>query len=179
MENFWYVAGFNEILIDIDRPHLSSAHTESRLLGAIECGKLPVDRIEIHASYSEKHLHCLVTLTEPVGSIERAVWSVMFHSDIYRGCATIMRNIYGIRSPDLLITPIQFLREPDCRCKCIGKHDAKTMNECGAAITLRGDDRCRGFFGLPSKSPEGIFEEYYERAHTNKQNFVHRFNQNR
>lgn len=151
--NYWYVAHSNELLIDMDKPERSAGHFLRRLAGAIEYQKFALEKMEIHPSRSGSHLHILLTLKNYFTcDIERAVWEVVLHSDIYRGCSTIMRWIHGVDNADLLITPSKFEREPDDVCECAGKHDAETMKDCPAGIRLRGDDRLRGFFGIPSKA---------------------------
>lgn len=152
MPNYWYVARSNEFLIDMDRPEKSTEHFLRRLAGAVEYEKFKVQYFEMHHSRSGSHLHFLITLENHfLCEIERVVWTVVLHSDIYRACSTLMRLVHGVDAPDLLITPQKFRREPDDTCECNGKHDAETMKICPAAIRLRGDDRARGFFGVPSK----------------------------
>jgi len=152
--NYWYVAHPNEILIDMDNPERSIKHSMRRLNGAIECFRLFVDKVEMHNSFSGKHLHFLITLNRNMGSIEKSVWGIILHSDIYRGCSNIMRSLRNHPSPDLLITPSRFDRVPDSFCHCRGKHSAKIMKNCPAASMLRGDYRVYGFFGKPSQSVE-------------------------
>lgn len=148
--NYWYVARPNEIFIDADNWKRSRAHTRARLQGAIEYGKLPILDVEIHES-STNHVHILITLAENMPPIERAVWGIILHSDIYRGCATIMRHSANIAAADVLINSRMFHRMADAVCHCKNKHKQKIMVNCKAAIALRGDDRIRGFFGKPSK----------------------------
>jgi hypothetical protein len=153
--NYWYVARSNELLIDMDKPERSCLHFLRRLGGALEYKKFALQRMEIHHSSSGSHLHILLTLENHfMCEVERVVWSIVLHSDIYRGCSTIMRLIHGVDAADLLITPFKFERQPDDVCECIGKHDAETMKNCPAGIRLRGDDRLRGFFGIPTSSAE-------------------------
>lgn len=152
MRNYWYVAKSNELLIDMDKPDRSSPHFMERLAGAVESEKFKVKTFEFHHSRSATHLHFLITLENHfLCEIERVVWEIILHSDIYKGCATLMRLVHNVDAPDLLITPFRFNREPDDICDCEDKHSAAVMKECPAAIRLRGDDRIRGFFGKPSK----------------------------
>lgn len=150
-ENLWYVATDFEILIDTDNANKSFKHFSARLGGAIECEKLDVRTVESHPSARVNHMHTLITLSQPMEEIERAVWAIILHSDIYRGCANIMRSLHGVKCPDLLITPIPFSRNPDGVCHCEGKHNAEIMFQCPAAISFRGEDRIKGFFGKPKK----------------------------
>lgn len=150
--NYWYVAKSNEFLIDMDKPHKSAAHFLRRLAGAVECAKYSVKSFEAHPSRSGDHLHFLITLENHfLCEVERVVWEIILHSDIYKGCATLMRLTQGVDAADLLITPFRFNREPDDVCDCKEKHAAAIMKDCPAAIRLRGDNRVRGFFGIPSK----------------------------
>lgn len=151
IENLWYVATVYEILIDTDNANRSFKHFAARLHGAMDCNKLDVRTVESHPSSRVNHMHTLITLHSPMNEIERAVWAIILHSDIYRGCANIMRSLYGVKCPDLLITPIPFSRLPDGVCNCEGKHNAETMFLCPAAISFRGEDRIKGFFGKPAK----------------------------
>lgn len=151
MINFWYVSRSNEIFIDTDNLQRSIKHTCSRLMGAIKCGRLNIEKLEFHSSRSENHIHTLITLSEPMENIQRYVWAIILHSDLYRGCATIMRDLHGVSAADIFITPEKFEREPDAICECEQKHNAEVMQNCSAAIKLRGENRTRGFFGLPEK----------------------------
>lgn len=152
MTNFWYVSQSNEIFVDTDNFSRSIKHTTARLLGAIKCGRLRVSDIEFHTSKNENHIHTLITLAEPMQAIERYTWAIVLHSDIYRAASTIMRQLYGVAAADVFITPTRFKREPDVICECDSKHKAQTMLTCPAAFQLRGEDRIRGFFGLPDNS---------------------------
>lgn len=147
MTNFWYVANPHEILIDMDRPKSSLLHAEKRLAGAIVHNKLQVFSIELHESFSSDHVHARIVTPLYLSALERAVWAMALHSDIYRGLCTIMRIYNNIMSPDLLITPTPFVRPPDAWCECESKHNAETMNECPAAKQLRGEKRTVSFFG--------------------------------
>lgn len=151
MKNFWYASRSDEIFIDTDNFHRSVKHTCSRLMGAIKCGRLKVSKMEFHPSRSENHIHTLITLSEPMENLKRYVWAIILHSDLYRGCITIMRELHSVSSPDILITPTRFEREADAVCECEQKHSAEVMQNCPAAIQLRGENRARGFFGLPEK----------------------------
>lgn len=161
MINYWYVARNYEILLDIDRPNTALRHAEARIRGAMEYKQLHVNRIEYHASNSGDHMHALITLDQDLHPIERATWAIAFHSDIYRSCNIIMRALYEVAAPDLLITPIAFNREPDTACTCECKHTGVVMDECPAANALRGIDRTRSFFGKPESGPEIFRHDYY------------------
>lgn len=174
--NYWYVARPNELFIDTDNVSKSIKHTRARLAGAIECSNLSVVCAMSRLSRSKNHLHTIIVLKEPFGHsmsvianrIERATWEIVLHGDIYRGCCTIMRSIFGFDSPNILISPYEKFHDPrhrgsicstvcrpcDDMCDCESKHNAATMKICPAAIRLRGDNRTRGFFGKPSKDPE-------------------------
>jgi hypothetical protein len=147
--NYWYSSRPNEIFIDTDNFHRSIKHTCARLLGAIECGKLKVQNIEFHQSQSKDHVHTIITLQNRMPAMERYIWAMVLHSDIYRTAATIMRCMHGVSNADVLISPEKFKREPDDFCECATKHNAQTMIVCPAAIRLRGEDRIKGFFGKP------------------------------
>lgn len=165
--NNWYIARSNEILVDMDKPSTSLLHAEKRLFGAYNSGALDVLRVEIHDSFTPNHIHVLITLKSPMPAFERVAWSLMFHSDIYRACTTIMRVSRGILAPDLLITPHKFERDPDCLCECPEKHDYKVMSNCPAAITIRGDERTITFFALPMDS-QNILCSYERGSGDNK-----------
>lgn len=149
--NYWYVSTPYEILIDTDNAHRSFKHFDMRLQGAIECGKLDVKSVESHSSMRANHLHTLITLNVPMLEVERQVWAIILHSDIYRGCCNIMRSINAIPCADLLITPLTFERHPDGICNCDKKHNAETMFHCPVAASMRGEFRTLGFFGKPKK----------------------------
>jgi hypothetical protein len=151
--NYWYVSQAAEILIDMDKPGSSLPHSESRLRGAISGGLLSVKQVEVHRSFTAEHLHLMVTLDHGLSPLERAVWALLMHSDIYRACNTLMRVEYDVKCPDLLITPVPFERKQDAVCFCVDKHDGKTMQECPAATVLREDERTRSFFGRPDYNP--------------------------
>lgn len=160
--NYWYVSRDNEILVDMDKPGTSLSHAERRLYGAFSHGVLDVLRVEIHDSFTPAHVHVLVTLHSPMQSIARMVWALMLHSDVYRACTSIMRAIHGVGSPDLLITPRKFYREPDYVCECKSKHNYAVMNSCPVAIEIRGDERLRSFFAVPAEleNMKGIISNY-------------------
>lgn len=153
---FWYVSRINEIFVDTDNYSRSIKHTASRLLGAIKCNRLDVLEIEQHPSSSADHIHTLITLKHSLSPIERYVWALILHSDIYRTASTIMRELNGVPAPDVFITPHRFNRAPDDVCNCDGKHKGEVMQNCPAAIRQRGDDRVRGFFGLPDHSAKSL-----------------------
>lgn len=153
---FWYVSRPNEIFIDTDNYKRSMKHTARRLLGAVKSGRLNVYRVEQHESSSPDHVHTLITLNGPMEPIERYIWAMILHSDIYRTASTIMRYLQGTSAPDVFITPLRFNRAPDDVCCCFVKHKAEVMQKCPAAIRLRGMNRVQGFFGLPDNSAKGI-----------------------
>lgn len=162
--NYWYVARANELFIDTDNVSKSIRHTRARLAGAIECGNLDVAYVMSRPSKRKDHLHTIVTLREDMGEpLERYIWEIILHGDIYRGCCNLMRYINGVKSPDILISEWTYFaiqphdndpkheRHADDSCECTSKHNAATMATCPAAIRLRGENRTRGFFGRPSK----------------------------
>lgn len=161
--NYWYVARPNELFLDIDNVSRSIKHARSRLQGAIECGKLNVSHVMQRPSKSKDHLHVIITLgnSKPKSITENAVWEIVLHGDIYRGCCTIMRVRRGMQAPSILISPWATFadlhadnrRPADDKCECENKHNATAMETCPAAIRLRGDNRNAGFFGKPSKNP--------------------------
>jgi hypothetical protein len=158
--NFWYSSNAYEIFIDTDNFQRSIKHTNARLLGAIECERLAVHSLEHHKSRNENHVHTLITLQEPMPAMERYVWALILHSDIYRSASVMMRHLNNVPHPDILITPTKFKREPNDICFCKEKHNAATMEKCEAATRLRGELRITGFFGVPSKSGFNIFERF-------------------
>lgn len=183
--NYWYCARPNELFLDIDNAARSLKHAKARLQGAIECGKLDVAYIMQRPSHGKDHIHVIVTLREikdeclPYAKYRQStygpmkfIWELMLHGDIYRACANMARWHYGILAPDILISPFpSFLsgppgkykyehrREADDKCICESKHNAATMQNCPAAIRLRGEFRNAGFFGKPSKNPCTIWPE--------------------
>jgi len=165
MTNYWYVARSNELFIDTDNVSKSIKHTRARLQGAIECGKLEVLEVMSMES-SPNHLHTIITLKNDLSSVERFVWEIILHGDIYRGCCNIMRWLHGVPYPNVLISPHQdflshdkkWTRPADHVCQCVGKHKAAIMQTCQVAIRLRGRHRTAAFFGKPSKNPCKIWE---------------------
>jgi hypothetical protein len=153
VKNYWYVSQENEIFIDMDNFKRSINHARVRLVGAIECNRLSVLRVESHESSPNK-IHSIVTLNEPMRGIERATWGIILHSDLYRAASTIMRYLYNVNAADVLITPKKFNREPDDFCECERKHIAEVMDKCPAAIRLRGEKRTAGFFGKPNNKTD-------------------------
>lgn len=153
--NYWYVARDNELFIDMDNVKRSLPHARSRLQGAIEYKRLDVVSVESNRSTRNGHAHFIVTLRSPIPSIQRYVWEIILHSDLYRGCCNIMRFVHCVRAPNVLISPCRTFgnRKSDYGCNCKGKHTASVMNKCPVAISLRGKERTRGFFGKPSKNP--------------------------
>jgi hypothetical protein len=165
--NYWYVARPNELFLDIDNVSRSIKHARARLQGAIECGRLDVQFIMQRPSKSKNHLHVIITLNEPyVLPVARAVWEIILHGDIYRGCCNVIREYANVPAPDILISPFDHfgntdysetikpqIRMSDDKCDCEGKHKASVMETCPAAKRLRGEFRNVGFFGKPSKNP--------------------------
>jgi hypothetical protein len=149
----WYVARPNEIFIDADKWDKCKNHVRERLQGAIECGKLDVKNVHLFPSNTSGHMHMVIELNEEISDIDKAVWAVLFHSDIYRACATIMRIHHEHYSPDILISKMELHRVADSRCLCKAKHSYKIMDKCLSANYLRGKYRTYGFFGKPSKNP--------------------------
>ena len=175
--NFWYVARPNELFLDIDNASRSLKHARARLQGAIECGKLDVAYLVQHPSKSKDHIHVIVTLVKEIANFDRIAWEVILHGDLYRGCCNLMRLSNAIPAFDVLISPFSDFgwsgkladeingytefadRFPDAQCNCKSKHNAATMQNCPAAIRLRGEFRNAGFFGKPSKNPCTIWPE--------------------
>jgi hypothetical protein len=166
--NYWYVARPNELFIDTDNVHRSIKHAKSRLQGAIESQRLDVDYVMSHHSRNKNHLHTIITLKNPITNVERYVWEIMLHGDIYRACCNIMRSATGVPSPDILISPFhrfcisqygKTMRLCDDSCTCESKHNFDTMLLCPAAIRLRGESRVNSFFGKPSKNPCTIWRQ--------------------
>lgn len=167
--NYWYVARANEIFIDTDNFARSMQHTKMRLQGAIECGKLDVAYIMQRPSKSngkkgKGHVHTIITLRQEMDAVQRAVWALILHSDIYRAACTIMRCCHAVVAPDVLISPFSYFSENnndfvagvrriyDDRCDCDMKHNAYGMAQCPAAQRLRGEKRLLTFFGKPSRN---------------------------
>lgn len=159
MKNYWYVSRPNEIFLDMDNTNKTIRHSSSRLLGAVECNRLEVADIDFHQSRNENHLHVIISLAHDMPPIQRAVWALILRSDIYKMASTVMRICHDTPCPDILITPIPFRRHWNDECNCEKKHNAETMNICPAAIRLRGEDRIRGFFGVPSKDDVSFFRK--------------------
>lgn len=181
--NYWYVARPNELFLDIDNMSRSIKHARARLQGAIECGKLDVAYVMQRPSKSKGHLHVIITIkgdSSPdsnfyTNETTRAIWEIILHSDLYRGCCNVMRSEIGIPASRILISPWSHFcglgyehkkmtrihpdRDSDDFCKCKSKHNATTMKDCPAAIRLRGEFRNAGFFGKPSKNPCTIWPE--------------------
>jgi|SRR5690348_13733802 len=152
--NLWYVARYNELLLDMDCPEKSSEHFLRRLRGAIDYGRLKLLSIEMHHSRNEKHLHVLLTLDQNIPPMEKCAWEIVLHSDIYRTACNVMRAARRYPAPNILITPFPFSREPDAICTCEKKHSYEIMQTCQAAIRLRGTTRVEGFFGKIAKRAE-------------------------
>ena len=164
--NYWYVARPNELFIDTDKMSRSLAHTKARLQGAIECGKLDVAYVMQRPSTRPDHCHTIITLKHEMYWLDRYVWEMMLHGDIYRGFCNIMRSHSNILNADILISPHGSFyakngntRIYDDSCDCKTKHNSATMQTCPAAIRLRGDKRNMGFFGKPSKNPCKVWPE--------------------
>lgn len=176
--NYWYVARPNELFLDIDNASRSLKHAKARLQGAIECGKLDVAYVMQRPSKSQDHIHAIVTLNEMddkiLGLPEQFVWEIILHGDLYRGCCTLMRYMNNIPAQSILISPFAYFsndepypfaagtwnkRHANDSCSCNSKHNAATMQNCPAAIRLRGEFRNAGFFGKPSKNPCTIWPE--------------------
>jgi hypothetical protein len=178
MINYWYCARPNELFLDIDNVSRSIKHARARLQGAIECGKLDVVRVMQHTSRSKNHLHAIVTLVPDVAPLDRYLWEILLHGDLYRGLCNIRRELDGISAPDVLISPYGFFCSPsneqaqklkppftvfqrnaDDSCYCKTKHNAATMETCPAAKRLRGEFCNVGFFGRPSRNECKIWPE--------------------
>jgi hypothetical protein len=174
--NYWFVARPNELFLDIDNVSRSIKHAKSRLQGAIECGKLDVAYVMQRPSKSKNHIHVIITLKhDMIYGVDRFVWEMVLHGDLYRGFCNIMRERKGITSPDVLISPWKHfgieidtvldtvnnprIRIHDDSCNCASKHNASVMETCPAAKRLRGEFRNVGFFGRPSKSPCTIWPD--------------------
>jgi hypothetical protein len=151
--NYWYASLDTEIFIDMDNPEKSWNHFHKRLNGAIESKLLEVTNVHAYPSSNGKHRHFIIVLRNPLDAITRCCFAVAFHSDIYRGICSIMRANYGISAPDILISKTPYYRMANAACECKGKHTREVMAECPAAKQLRGEYRCVGFFGKPSKIP--------------------------
>lgn len=173
--NYWYVARPNELFLDIDNVSKSIRHARARLQGAIECGKLDVAHVMQRPSRSKDHLHAIVILNRSICYIERCVWEVILHGDIYRGCSNLMRAFNNVAAYDILISPWPCFnfqdekdddrnltykqRDHDDFCNCPTKHTAAVMLACPAAKRLRGEMHAVGFFGKPSKNPCTIWPD--------------------
>lgn len=146
----WYSARSNELFVDIDRFEKSKKHIERRLQGAIESEALKVKEVFIYPSLREDHRHMIVVLNSPLMSLQRYTWEMMFHGDIYRAAANIMRYTNKIPNPDILISKIHLHRSPDGVCKCESKHNRATMLTCPTAFAFREEGVAPTFFGKPS-----------------------------
>ncbi len=149
----WYVARDNELFVDMDRYKESIKHVKRRLQGAIDSNSLDVINASMFDSLSPNHRHLIITLRDMMPPYERFAWEMLFHGDIYRACANIMRQSRGIPAPDILITTKMLHRAPDDTCECSHKHIRKIMLSCPAAMRLRGNQRAAQFFGKPSSQP--------------------------
>lgn len=154
---FWYVSRDNEIFIDTDNVSRSIGHTCARLLGAIKNHKLDVTNIEWHES-SDNHIHAIIRLRTPMPAMQRYIWAMILHSDIYRAACNMMRHINDIPAADILITPHCFARTPDDICYCKEKHSAAVMQDCPAAERLRGVYRVAAFFGRKDYGAKSLEE---------------------
>jgi hypothetical protein len=149
----WYVARRNELFIDMDRYEQSINHMRRRLMGAIECGVLDISSVFTYPSIKQNHKHIIITLTHGIKPMERYAWEMLFHGDIYRAAANIMRESNRVPAPDILISNKILHRSHDDFCVCSEKHSMKIMDLCPAAIRLRGPYRTATYFGKPSKLP--------------------------
>jgi hypothetical protein len=152
MKWFWYSAYKTELFLDIDNYSKCINHLRQRLQGAIECNVLPVQTCFVYNSTRPDHKHIIVTLTEPLPDIERCMWEIVLHSDIYRGCCNVMRYTNDIPHADILIGREVYHRQPDAICECESKHTRSVMDDCEAAKQLRSEYRTASFFGKPSKN---------------------------
>lgn len=165
----WYIAGRDELLIDLDdymRPTRSGCpwgeeFFRRRLRTAILSRKLNVDEVWLIRSQSERHYQAIVKLRAGLKTLPRLVWQLHLGSDLYRGRADLMRLANGFHAPSLLIIPHSipgFYRCPNFVCECTEKHVTSEQAELG-------DKACpvwrevRGFspwelFGEPVKGPE-------------------------
>ena len=154
---YWYSARANELFIDCDNWPKAENHVRRRLMGAIEFSYLKVRDVKLYPSSTNGHMHMIIILSSPTPPLERYVWEIIFHSDIYRACCNIMRfliDLPGEIAQDVLISQIRYHREPDATCNCERKHNKRSvMESCPAAKKLRGDKRTAAFFGKPSDSP--------------------------
>lgn len=153
---FWYISRPDELFLDIDREYGSvENHLRSRLQGAIESGKLLVKNLYHEKSQSGRHEHIIITLQAPIPPIEKAIWEIILHSDLYRGCNNVMRIVRGVGAPTVLISrrSMFFFRSPDDYCFCSSKHKPNVMAKCPTSIKYRGENGNQGFFGKPSKNP--------------------------
>jgi hypothetical protein len=151
--NYWYASLDTEIFIDMDNPEKSWNHFHARLNGAIESKILEITDVHAYASSNGKHRHFIIVLRHNLDAVSRCCYAIAFHSDIYRGICSIMRAQHGVPAPDILISRSPYYRLADATCECKGKHTREIMLKCPAAIKLRGEFRCVGFFGKPSKIP--------------------------
>jgi hypothetical protein len=148
----WYSARPNELFIDIDRFEKSKKHIERRLQGAIESMALKIQSVFIFPSLRPDHKHMIVVLRDYIPDYERYAWEMLFHGDIYRACANIMRSSRGVKHPDVLISRLYLHREPDARCNCESKHNRVVMEKCVTALRLREKYGVSfQFFGCPSR----------------------------
>lgn len=163
----WYVARDNELFIDMDRYAESIHHAGRRLQGAIDGKYLDVREVYAYPSQTNNHAHIIIVLGENhktkdkmhYGEIQRYVWEMLFHGDIYRCASNIFRRVYSVGSPDILITRRILHRTPDFDCECQNKHSKlEVMKNCPAATALRGIARTMQFFGKPSK--ESYFKNF-------------------
>lgn len=148
---YWYVATPTELFIDMDRYEKSIEHARMRLQSAIEGKLLNVQMVYDTESSSGKH-HIIILLHTPLPAMERFAWEMVLHSDIYRTACNMMRYSKGIKAADILISKQPLHRIADITCTCKTKHKRSTMENCPAAISLRGQHRTAPLFGMPTKT---------------------------
>lgn len=155
--SYWYVAHYNELLIDLDdymRPARNGcpygeAFFRRRLRDAIINGKLDVQEVWLVESATVGHYHAIVRLNyfwpvesqdkpinlmnfESMEQLRNLIWQLQLGSDLYRAKSDLMRFALGIQCPSLLIMPKRipnFYREPDAICSCVKKHITSEMME--------------------------------------------------
>lgn len=151
----WYVARWDELMLDVDSGTQGSVlgATRIRLEAAIKggCLKIAGPLLWVYRSKSPGHYHIIIRLTSPMPAIERYSWEMQLRSDLYRARCNIMRELYEVSAPALLIAPgpwPMFYRDPDAICECEEKHTFKVIGSCPAALKLRGEGHAQeGFFG--------------------------------
>ena len=163
---YWYIARYDEILIDLDcRDHNGLGRVEMfrRRLKALiirnRFDRYTIESVWLYPSMNQAGYHAVIHLGAPLSAMERAILALRLGSDIHRGLCTLQRIIERHGAPDLLIASHKwpgFYREPDQRCDCEEKHTATVMAKCPVALAIRPSFASFDFFGQSETGPGAI-----------------------